>query len=68
MPTLEWNIGSELDAKAADFLSVCLIVAGCGTCFFAYKVGRAFVVGIGALLFALFLWNEVVPQFGMGYW
>ena len=53
-----------LTAPTLDAASTALLVAGFSTTFFAYKFSKSFVIGIGGFLFGLFLWNEVVPQFG----
>jgi hypothetical protein len=58
-----WQLPS-ISPEEVDAVSTLLMIGGFGTTFFAYKYSKSFVIGIGGLLFGLFLWNEVVPQFG----
>lgn len=59
----DWQ-SSMVSTEEADGFSAALLVAGSFTCFFAYKFSKTFVILIGGVLFGLFMWNEVVPQFG----
>jgi hypothetical protein len=61
-----WQLPS-ISPEEVDAVSTLLMIGGFGTTFFAYRYSKSFVIGIGGLLFGLFLWNEVVPQFGEYY-